>query len=472
MGEMADLPGMVREPRGGQRRHSAAHAGAFCDHSTRIWHLLKRLVFRAPFVAIPVAVAVAVGAAGCSRSAPDAAIAAALPPFPIAAPEEVGLSSAALERATAVLQAHIDEGDIPGVVAAVVRDGKLVYFEALGVLDVESGDPMPDDALFRIYSMTRPVTALGILLLHEEGLLDVDDPLQRYLPEFREQPVLRDPSIPDPTAVRPRVGDVTIAQLLTHTSGIGSRSSELYRAHDVHRYDLSLEEVARRVAALPLFEDPGTHYRYGMHAELLGRVIEVVSRRSAEDFLHARIFEPLGMEDAVFHVGPERAGRLATVHRRDANDRLRAHEMEAVPVTERRALTSTGVGLVTSTMDLLRFAQLFLDEGRVGERQLIRPETVRMATENAVPEALRPLGPRGYWAASGWSLGGFAVALDPDRYDHAVSQGEFWWDGSAGTRFWIDPEKRMITIVMAQISPAGGNGFREAFKAAVAGASP
>ena len=391
--------------------------------------------------------------------------------FPIATPEEVGVSPADLERATAVLQAYIDAGDIPGVVAAVVRDGKLIYFESLGMLDVESRAPMSDDALFRIYSMTRPVTSLGILMLHEQGLLDVDDPVQNYLPEFADQPVLLDPAAPDLAAVRPRVGDVTIAQLLTHTSGLGSRSSSLYRAHDVHRYDLPLDEVTRRVAALPLFADPGTHYRYGMHAEVLGRVIEVVSGMSAEDFLRERIFEPLGMDDAVFHVGPERRGRLATVHRPDDRGRLREHEMEDIPVTERRALTSTGVGLVTSTMDLLRFAQLFLDDGRVGERQVIRPETVRMAAENAVPEALLPIGGRGYWAASGWSLGGFAVALDPDRYDHAVSPGEFWWDGSAGTRFWIDPEKRMITIVMAQLSPAGGNGFREEFKAVVAEAA-
>ena len=187
----------------------------------------------------------------------------------------------------------------------------------------------------------------------------------------------------------------------------------------------------------------------------------------AEAFLRERIFEPVGMRDAVFHVTGERRERLATVHRRDDAGTLRPHEMEDVPVTEPRALTSTGVGLVTSTMDLLRFAQLFLDEGRAGERQLISPETVRMAAENAVPEALLPIGEAGYWAGSGWSLGGFAVALEPELYDHAVNEGEFWWDGSAGTRFWIDPQERMITIVMAQVSPAGGNGFRERFKGAV-----
>ncbi len=380
-----------------------------------------------------------------------------------AAPEEVGLSSEALARATAALQAHIDGGDIPGVVAAVVRDGKLVYAEALGYRDLESGDPMPFDALFRVYSMTRPVTALGILLLHDEGLLDVNDPVQRHLPGFAPQEVLVDPSSTDPSASRPRNGDVTIAQLLTHTSGIGSRSSGFYREHDVHGWDRPLAEVVDAVAALPLFEDPGTRFRYGMHAEVLGRVIEEASGMAIEDFYRERILEPLGMTESVFFVDPAREGRLATVHRRDEVGRLRPFEMETIPVTQPRALTSTGVGLVSSTMDFLRFSQLFLDGGRVNGVEFLRPETVRLAVENGVPEALLPLQPGGYWAGSGWSLGGFAVVLDPAAYSYPVHPDVYWWDGSAGTRFWIDPHENMITIVMAQVSPAGGGGFREGF---------
>ena len=215
--------------------------------------------------------------------------------LPRATPAEVGMSAEGLARATAVLQGHVDRGDLAGVSAAVMRGGRVVYEVSLGVRDVEVGDPMPEDALFRMYSMTRPVTSVAILMLHDEGRLHVDDPLVRWLPQFAEQEVLVDAGAapggagaggaeaggagagggaPGPET-RPRVGDITLAHLLTHTSGIGSRSSALYRAHDVHGWDRTLEEVVDRVAALPLFEDPGTRYRYGMHAEILGRVIEV-----------------------------------------------------------------------------------------------------------------------------------------------------------------------------------------------------
>lgn len=388
-------------------------------------------------------------------------------PFTRALPEAVGLSAETLELATADLQARVDAGDIAGVVAAVVRDGQLVYAEALGMRDIAAGAEMPFDALFRTYSMTRPVTALGILMLHDAGLLDVNDSLQTYLPQFADQQVLVDANATDTSATRQRQGDITLAQLLTHTSGLGSRSSALYRAGNVHSYDQTLAEVVDNAAALPLFEDPGTTYRYGLHAEVLGRVIEVVSGQDIETFFQQRIFAPLGMNDTVFYVDPVRARRLATVYRPDDSGRLQVHEMESIPVTEPRALASAGVGLVSSTTDFLRFSQLFLDNGRVGGEQLVSPSVVKMMAENAVPEALLPIGSGGYWRGSGWSLGGMAVVMDADTYNHTVNEGEFWWDGSAGTRFWIDPEENMITIIMAQVSPAGGNGFRESFKTLV-----
>jgi CubicO group peptidase (beta-lactamase class C family) len=387
--------------------------------------------------------------------------------FESASPAAVGMSAEKLALATRALQSHIDAGDIAGVVAAVVRDGELVYLEALGYRDLEAGSPMPVDALFRLYSMTRPITALGVLMLHDEGRLDVNDPVQRYLPRFAGQGVMRTTGSTDSADSRPRSGDVTIAQLLTHTSGIGSRSSPLYRAHNVHGWDQTLAQVVDNVAAVPLFEDPGTQFRYGMSAEILGRVIEEVSGMPLEEFYRRRIFEPLGMTETGFFVDAARANRLATVYRRGQERRLEAFEMETIPVTERRALTSSGVGLVSSTMDFLRFSRLFLDGGVAGGRRLISEETARMATQNAIPDALLPIGGSGYWAGSGWTLGGFAVVLDPTPYGHAVNPGEIWWDGSAGTRFWIDPLENMITIVMAQVSPAGGNGFREEFKTLV-----
>ncbi|HDZ08207.1 serine hydrolase domain-containing protein [Pseudohongiella sp.] len=395
------------------------------------------------------------------------AISAQAQPIERGDPGAVGLSVEKLTLATQALQARVDAGDIAGAVAAIVRDGQLVYAEALGLRDIDAGAAMPFDALFRTYSMTRPVTALGILMLHDEGLLDVNDSVQTYLPQFAEQQVLVDADATDVSATRPRQGDMTLAMLLTHTSGLGSRNSALYRGHNVHSYDQSLAQVVDNVAALPLFEDPGTGYRYGLHAEVLGRVIEVVSGQDIQTFFRQRIFDPLGMSDTVFYVDPSLAERLATVYRADASGRLQAHEMEAIPVTEPRALASSGVGLVSSTMDFLRFSQLFLDNGRVNGQQLVSPAVVSMMAENAVPDALLPIGSRGYWLGSGWSLGGMAVVMDADTYNHNVNEGEYWWDGSAGTRFWIDPHENMVTIIMAQVSPASGNGFREQFKTLV-----
>lgn len=392
----------------------------------------------------------------------------AVPGFEGANPDSLGLSSEKLQEVTAALQSHIDAGDIPGVVAAVIKDGKLVYAEALGFKHIGEQRPMSFDALFRTYSMTRPITSTAILILYDRGLLDINDPVQKYLPQFADQAVLQDASRADVREIRARNGDVTIAQLLTHTSGLGDRNSALYRANNVHSYDQTLAQVVDNVAALPLFEDPGTAYRYGLHAEVLGRIIEVVSGQDIMSFYQQELFEPLGMTDTVFYVDDSRRERLATVYRPDAEGRLRPHEMEHIPVTEPRALTSSGVGLVSSTADFLRFSQLFLDGGLAPDgRRILSEEAVRMAAENAVPDALMPIGPSGYWAGSGWSLGGFAVALDPSAYNHTVNLGEFWWDGSAGTRFWIDPEQNMISIVMAQVSPAGGNGFRERFKTLV-----
>lgn len=390
-----------------------------------------------------------------------------LPGFETASPAEVGLSALALTAATEALQAQIDAGDIPGAVAAIVKDGKLVYLQALGYKSIEMQQPMTADALFRTYSMTRPVTALGILILQDKGLLSVNDPVQKFLPQFAGQTVLQDAADADPQEVRPRRGDITIAQLLTHTSGIGDRNSAMYRANNVHSYDQTLAQVVDNVAALPLFEDPGTTYRYGMHSEVLGRIIEEVSGQDIVSFFQQEIFAPLAMTDTVFYVDESRRDRLATVYRPDADGRLRPHEMEHIPVTERRALNSSGVGLVSSTADFLKFSQLFLDNGVANGRRVLSEQGVRQAAVNAVPDALMPIGSNGYWAGSGWSLGGFAVALDPSAYNHTVNEGEFWWDGSAGTRFWIDPAENMITIIMAQVSPASGNGFRERFKTMV-----
>lgn len=384
--------------------------------------------------------------------------------IPRATPEEVGLSSTGLAAVTANLQAHVDAGHIAGAVAAVVRDGKLVYFEALGQRDIEAASAMPEDALFRIYSMTRPVTSLAAMILWEEGKFQLDDPISRFLPQFAEQRVFLDSAAPDMAQTRARVGDITVADLMRHTSGLGSRSSDIYVAEKVRLRSITLEQLANNAARVPLFEDPGTTFRYGLSATILGRLVEVWSGMPYDEFLQQRVFSPLGMTDSVFWVDPARVDRLATVYRPGSDGTLRPHEMEEIPFTEKVPLIEGGVGLVSSTLDFARFSQLFLSGGELNGNRILKPETITLMMQDSIAPALQPIGNSGYMAASGWTLGGFAYALDPARYDHTVSLGEVWWDGSAGTRFWIDPVQGIVTVIMAQISPADGEGFREEFK--------
>lgn len=384
--------------------------------------------------------------------------------LPTANPESVGLSSDGLAQVTQNLQAHVDAGHIAGVVAAVLKDGKLVYLESLGQRDLESASPMSDDALFRVYSMTRPVTSLAAMILWEEGHFQLDDPISKYLPEFASQRVFSDPSTPDMAQTRARVGDIKVADLMRHTSGLGSRSSSIYVEQGVRLRSLTLEQVVSNAARVPLFSDPGTQFGYGLSATILGRLIEVWSGQTLDSFFAERVFAPLEMQDTVFYVDPERQKRLATVYRPDADGQLRPHEMEDIPFTQQVPLLEGGVGLVSSTLDFAKFSQLFLNKGELFGQRLLKPETVALMMENSITDALLPIGRGGYMAASGWTIGGFAYALEPERYPFTASPGEVWWDGSAGTRFSIDPVEGIVTVIMAQVSPSGGQGFREEFK--------
>lgn len=384
--------------------------------------------------------------------------------LPKASPESVGLSSVALAQVTQNLQAHVDAGHIAGVVAAVLKDGKLVYLESLGQRDLASASPMSDDALFRVYSMTRPVTSLAAMILWEEGYFQLDDPISKYLPEFENQRVFSDPSNPDMTQTRARVGDIKVADLMRHTSGLGSRSSSIYVEQGVRLRSLTLEQVVSNAARVPLFSDPGTQFGYGLSATILGRLIEVWSGQTLDTFFAQRVFAPLQMQDTVFYVDPERQKRLATVYRPAADGQLRPHEMEDIPFTQQVPLLEGGVGLVSSTLDFAKFSQLYLNKGELFGQRLLKPETVALMMDNSIADALLPIGNGGYMAASGWTIGGFAYALAPERYPFTASPGEVWWDGSAGTRFSIDPVEGIVTVIMAQVSPSSGQGFREEFK--------
>ena len=376
--------------------------------------------------------------------------------------ESVGMSSSALLNATARLQQHIDDGELAGVVAAVARDGKLVYFESLGKLSLESGKSMQNDALFRIYSMTRQVTSAAVLKLYEDGKFQLDDPIKMYLPEFESQRVLLDSSSIDITQTKERTGDITVANLLTHTSGLGSRSSELYKENNVRDKNITLDQMTSNAARIPLFQDPGTQFRYGIHATILGKLIEVWSEQPFEEYLQENILNPLEMSSTMFWAEGGDASRLAELYRPN-NGRLDPYKIESVSWTSRPTLIEGGVGLLSSVSDFLNFSQMVLDNGKFKGRPVLSEKTAALMYVNAVPDQAMPIGNRGYWLGSGWTLGGFNLVMNPAEYNFPVSEGTIWWDGSAATRFFVDSIESTVIVIMAQVSPSSGGGFREIF---------
>lgn len=376
--------------------------------------------------------------------------------------ESVGMSSSVLAEATTRLQKHIDDGELAGVVAAVARDGKLVYFESLGKLSLESGKAMQGDALFRIYSMAREVTSAAVLKLYEEGRFQLDDPIKMYLPEYESQRVLLDSSSTDITQTKTRTGDITVANLLTHTSGLGSRSSALYRENNVRDKNITLDQMVANSARVPLFQDPGTQFRYGIHATILGKLVEVWSGQPFEEYLQENILDPLEMGSTMFWAEGDDADLLAELYR-PIDGVLQPYKIESVPWTSRPALIEGGVGLLSSVPDFLNFSQMVLDGGKFKGKTILSAETAALMYVNGVPEQAMPIGNRGYWLGSGWTLGGFNLVMDPAEYDFPVSEGTIWWDGSAATRFFIDPKEATVIVIMAQVSPSSGGGFREIF---------
>lgn len=381
-------------------------------------------------------------------------------------PESAGLSIAGLEKVTQRLQRHIVDGDISGVVATVIRDGKIVYSEALGQRDIEKSLPMTDDTLFRIYSMTREITSVAVLQLYEQGKFKLNDPIKMYLPEFENQQVLLDSDKTDLSQTRARIGDITVAHLLTHTSGLGSRSSALYTENQVRDKNITLDQMTSNAARIPLFQDPGTEFRYGIHATILGKLIEVWSGEELLSYLGKNIFEPLGMNNTMFWAQGDDADKLAQLYRPTGGS-LVPYQIETIPFTTKPRLIEGGVGLLSTVKDFANFAQMVMNHGEFNGKQILKPETAALIFENGVPEAAMPIGTQGYWAGSGWTFGGFNLVLDPTSYSFPVSEGTIWWDGSAGTRFFIDAKQKLITIIMGQVSPSNGGGFREEFSIGV-----
>jgi CubicO group peptidase (beta-lactamase class C family) len=318
---------------------------------------------------------------------------------------------------------------------------------------------MIERSLFRIYSMTRPVTAVAVMMLHEEGRFDLDDPVARFIPEFQKVVVAGEPG----ATPRPPTRAMTVRDLLLHTSGLNARTSEIYRREQVRSRTISMAQFIANLVRVPLVEDPGTRYRYSEGTSVLGRLVEIWSGKPFEEFLTERVFRPLRMSDTMFWASTaDQRARLATVYGPAQGGGLIPVETETLPFTERPTLIEGAVGLLSTVPDYVRFAQMLLNRGELDGVRLLRPKTVEMMTTNGLSQAVQKT--RG--ASMGWGLANVQILLS-EVADDPGSKGEYGWDGTAGTIFWVDPDKEMVTVLMTQSAPSNPDQIRQRFKALV-----
>ena len=380
-------------------------------------------------------------------------------PTPRATPAAVGLSAERLQDATAVLRQAVVDHQVAGAVALVARRGKIAYLEPVGMQDVESRVPMSERTLFRIYSQTKAVTAVAVMMLREEGKFQLADPASKWLPEFKNVMV----QAADGGSRKPS-REITIEDLLLHTSGLSHRNDAPYRQRQVRVRSQGLARFVTNITQAPLMEDPGRRFRYSEGTTVLGRLVEVWSGQPFDTFVTERILKPLGMNDTSFWVEGKAQARLATVYRRAQAGGLAPFEIEEdVPFTTRPALIEGAVGLVSTAPDFLRFCQMLLNKGELDGVRLLSAATVEMMTTNGLSSPV--LQQRG--GATGWGLANVDVVITPSPRGYLTAAGEYGWDGSAGTFFSIDPARQLIVMLFAQNVPASPEGLRQRFKAAI-----
>ena len=386
--------------------------------------------------------------------------------LPLAVPEEVGLSSERLERIGEVFQDYVEEGRIAGAVGMVLRNGKLAYVNAWGMRDLEAGDVMEEDDLFKICSMTKPVASVAVMTLYEEGHFFLSDPIGRYLPALANLRVanLAEASAGQEIPTERARRQVTIHDLLRHTSGFtyGDLSNTVvdavYREREI-LYQPTLEDQVAALGEIPLLYQPGTQWNYSVSVDVLGRLVEVVSGQPFDVFLRERIFDPLGMADTGFRVPDSKSDRVAPTYGHSGPDRALGPGDTSIcdlPPT----LFSGGAGLRSTAQDYARFAQMLLNGGELDGARILGRKTVELMTVDHLEEGM----PTGF-LSPGWSFGlGFTVKTEAGLDGLPSSVGEYNWIGIQGTSFWVDPEEDLVGVFMVQIRPNRDITFRDQFK--------
>ena len=388
-----------------------------------------------------------------------------------AVPHEVGLSEEQLERISSTTRRLIDEEQVAGVVTVVARRGKIAHFEAYGMMDIKANKPMQKDTIFRIYSMTKPIAAVGVMMLCEEGKLTLDAPASVYLPELSGLKVAQEP---DADVFTPVEADreMTVQDLMQHTAGLPgavrymagkTAVDKLYRKAGLDRlHECNLQELVERLGKIPLLYQPGTKWHYSIAADVLGRLIEVASGQPFDQFLAERIFQPLGMVDTGFYVPAEKVNRLAGMYGPKPTGGLQTIDapeggtgyISTTSFIKKPKFLSAGGGLVSTASDFARFCLMFSGKGTLSGRRLMKAESIELMTRNHLPENLIPLDkkPGDRYGGLGFGLG-VSVRVQQTDWVPASQIGEYGWIGGTSTEFWISPRDELVAITLAQHIP-------------------
>jgi CubicO group peptidase (beta-lactamase class C family) len=382
-------------------------------------------------------------------------------------PEKAGFAPGRLDRLDRHFARYVDDGLLAGWQLAVARDGKLVHHGTYGSRDREADLPVTDDTIWRVYSMTKPLTSVAAMMLHEDGLLPLRQPLAGILPEFADARVFTSGSATNPGTAPAE--PILIWHLLSHTSGMTygflhqTPADEMHRLLDAEFFPpkgVTLAELVPRWARVPLLFQPGTSWNYGVSTDVLGRVVEVVSGMPLDRFFAERIIGPLGMVDTAFTVPPEKADRFAGLYvtPKPGEPPLRRDDFTPDPRGEISFLSGGG-GLVSTVADYLRFTHLLLNRGELDGVRLLGSRTLDFMTRNHLPGNAdivsigRSMSPQDTFEGVGFGLG-FSVVIDPARNEILSSPGEYAWGGLASTAFWVDPVERITVVFMTQLVPS------------------
>jgi CubicO group peptidase (beta-lactamase class C family) len=382
--------------------------------------------------------------------------------------ERLGFSTDKIAALRGYMQKQVDAGEIAGAVTLLARHGQIVSLDTVGLADIATNAPMRLDTIFRIRSETKPVTGVAMMMLYEQGLWSLDDPVTKFVPQFERLQVVTGVDAAGNPVLEPASRPATMRELMTHTAGFayglaedGPADTAYLRAGVLQ--SASLQEMVDRIATLPLVNQPGARWRYSAATDIQGYIVEKLSGMSLADFMATRIFQPIGMVDTGFYVPVEKRGRLATLYDADpATGKLVAAPERVADVTVPPGMASGGGGLYSTAQDYARFAQMILNRGELGGVRLLKPETVDLMRANHLPadftvtsNGIRP-SPLGEGVGFGFD---FAVAVDPVLSHQPVGKGTVSWGGSGGSWFWIDPANDLFFIGMIQRLGGTGGGL-------------